>query len=76
MLDLRRARVEANYLISRGLVWVYMARDRDMDDYEVASIVVCTWNMKRVATITKFYTPNNWRGKGCAGRLVRHVCEE
>ena len=75
MLDPRRASEEANYLISRRLVWVYMARDQDMDDYEVASIVACTRNTKRMATITKVYTPNEWRRKGCAGRLVRHVCE-
>ena len=64
------------YLISRGLVWVYMARDEDMNGYEVASIVACTRNTERVATITKVHTPNEWRGKGCAGRLVRHVYQE
>jgi len=47
-----------------------------MDDYEVASIVACTRNTNRVATITKVYTPNEWRNKGCAGRLVRYVCGE
>ena len=76
MLDPIRAAEEAKYLITRGLVWVYMARSPDMDAFEVASIAACTRNTERVATITKVYTPNEWRGKGCASRLVRHVCKE
>ncbi|KAK2463050.1 hypothetical protein APHAL10511_004705 [Amanita phalloides] len=76
VLDHNRARDEAKYLVKNGLVWVCMGRDNDMDGYEVASIVACTRNTEKVATITKVYTPNEWRGKGCAGRLVHHVCKE
>jgi len=42
----------------------------------IASIVAVTRKSEGVAAITKVYTPNRWRGKGCAERLVRRVCRE
>ncbi|KAF8627698.1 hypothetical protein AX15_004286 [Amanita polypyramis BW_CC] len=76
VLDRKGAEKEARYLIDHNLVWVYMARESSEDEYEVACVVACTRNMKRVWTITKVYTPKEWRGKGCAEHLVRHVCME
>jgi len=43
---------------------------------EIATIVAVTRKSEGVATITKVYTPEKWRGHGCAERLVRHVCIE
>jgi len=47
-----------------------------MSNYEVASIAACTRNTDDVAAVTKVFTTEQWRGKGCAGHLVRYVCQE
>ena len=65
---------EANYLIRHGLVWVLHAT-RAGEPSEIASIVAVTRQSEGVAGISKVFTNPRWRKKGCAERLVRHVCK-
>lgn len=69
------AREEARLLIANKQVWVLEIQKRNGPS-EIATIVAVTRKSEGVATITKVYTPEKWRGKGCAERLVRHVCIE
>lgn len=66
-----RARQEANYLIHHGLVWVYV-----MDGGALSTIVAVTRSSSQVAAITKVYTTPQFRRRGCADRLVAHICEQ
>lgn len=69
------AMAEASLLIKKGQVWVHeicAPRQRP----EIASIVAVTRTSDTVAGITKVYTNPRWRQRGCAERLVRHVCRE
>lgn len=66
-----RARREARYLILHGLLWVYV-----MDGGALSTIVAVTRSSSQVAGITKVYTAPQFRRRGCADRLVAHVCEQ
>ena len=70
-LSMDRARREAQYLIHHGLVWVYI-----MDGGALSTIVAVTRSSSQVAGITKVYTTPQFRRRGCADRLVAHVCEQ
>ncbi|KAG2156619.1 uncharacterized protein EDB93DRAFT_922908 [Suillus bovinus] len=74
-LSEEEARKEASLLIANKSVWVLEMQKRD-EKPEIATIVAVTRKSKGVATISKVYTPEKWRGNGCAARLVRHVCIE
>ncbi|EPT04036.1 hypothetical protein FOMPIDRAFT_1141500 [Fomitopsis schrenkii] len=74
-LTTTEAMTEASLLIKKGQVWVHeicAPRQRP----EIASIVAVTRTSDTVAGITKVYTNPRWRQRGCAERLVRHVCQE
>ena len=43
---------------------------------DLASLVAVTRTSSNVAGITKVYTNPRWRKRGCAERLVRHVCQQ
>ncbi|KAI0068118.1 hypothetical protein BV25DRAFT_523081 [Artomyces pyxidatus] len=73
VLSEKRARKEAKYLIRQGLIWVLQA-SHNGQAAEIASIVAVTRQSEDVAGITKVYTNPRWRKRGCAERLVRHVC--
>lgn len=75
ILTIEKAREEARLLIANKQVWVLEIQKRNGAP-EIATIVAVTRKSEGVATITKVYTPERWRGKGCAERLVRHVCIE
>lgn len=75
LLTIEKAREEARLLIANKQVWVLEMQKRN-EKPEIATIVAVTRKSEGVATITKVYTPEKWRGKGCAERLVRHVCIE
>nr|GAT51533.1 predicted protein [Mycena chlorophos] len=66
---------EARKLIQQQQVWVHTIRhENDPACTEhVACIAAFTRNSESVATITKVYTPPDWRRQGCALRLVRRV---
>ena len=76
-LSIERAFQEASSLVQARQVWVHRLKPLDGSAAEgIASIVAVTRNSKRNATITKVFTNPDWRGKGCAKRLVRHVCKQ
>ncbi|KAG1783534.1 hypothetical protein EV702DRAFT_1040092 [Suillus placidus] len=75
ILTIEKAREEARLLIANKQVWV-LEIQKPNGKPEIATIVAVTRKSDGVATITKVYTPEKWRGKGCAERLVRHVCIE
>ncbi|TFY55248.1 hypothetical protein EVG20_g9390 [Dentipellis fragilis] len=75
LLNDKRARKEAKYLIRSGFLWVLEAT-RPGEAPELASIVAVTRQSATVAGITKVFTNPRWRKRGCAERLVRAVCKE
>ncbi|KAG2118010.1 uncharacterized protein F5147DRAFT_833142 [Suillus discolor] len=74
-LSKEKAGKEAELLIANKSVWVLEIK-KGKEKPEIATIVAATRKSKGVATISKVYTPEKWRGKGCAERLVRHACSE
>ena len=65
-------------MIANKQVWVYEIQGPD-DKPHIASIVAVTRKSEAVpdvAAITKVYTPEKWRGRRCAQKLVHHVCTE
>ena len=70
-LSTDQAKREARYLIHHGLLWVYI-----MDGGALSTIVAVTRSSSQVAGITKVYTAPQFRRRGCADRLVAHVCEQ
>lgn len=75
-LTTEKASEEAKLLIANKQVWVLEMMKKPNGKPEIATIVAVTRKSEGVATITKVYTPEHWRGNGCAERLVRHVCIE
>jgi len=65
-----RAHQEAQYMITHGLVSVYTI------DGQISTIVAVTRKSESVAGMTKVYTTPRFRGRGCAEKLVAHVCEQ
>ena len=61
-MSLDRALLEAEELISKGLIWVYEA-----DGSEIAMICAVTRSSHNVSAITKVYTTPKWR-------LVLNTC--
>ncbi|KAG1795744.1 uncharacterized protein HD556DRAFT_372826 [Suillus plorans] len=74
-LSMEKARKEARLLIANKSVWVLEIK-RGNEKTEIATIVAATRKSEGIATISKVYTPDKWRGKGCAEKLVRHACSE
>jgi len=68
-LNIDRARLEADEIISRGQMWVYEAKG------EIGSICAVTRNSPTVSAITKVYTTPKWRRQGFAEHLVRRVTQ-
>ncbi len=63
---------EATLLTRERQLWVHEI-SRVGYTPEIASIVAVTRSSDTVSAITKVYTSQNWRARGCALRLVRHV---
>ncbi len=59
-------------LIRHRKVWVHTINLPGREE-DIASIVAVTRESASVSAITKVFTNENWRGKRCAERLVRHV---
>jgi len=74
-LSMSRAAMEAKLLIQNGQVWVHEICARGQRP-EIASIVAVTRTSETVAGVTKVFTNPRWRQRGCAERLVRHVCQQ
>ncbi|KAG2062664.1 hypothetical protein BDR04DRAFT_1112087 [Suillus decipiens] len=75
ILSFEKAHEEARIMIENKQVWVLEIQKRHGEP-EIATIVAVTRKSEGVATISKVYTPEKWRGRGGAERLVRHVCIE
>ncbi|KAI0652105.1 acyl-CoA N-acyltransferase [Trametes meyenii] len=74
VLTEEQALYEATLMIRSNQVWVHTAQEPEKA-YEIACIVATTRTTDTVAAVTKVYTNPSWRSRGCAERLVRHVCE-
>ncbi|KDR75524.1 hypothetical protein GALMADRAFT_68480 [Galerina marginata CBS 339.88] len=74
-LSMEGAMLEANILLHKQEVFVYTVRYPD-GSRRIASIVATTRNTDTTATITKVFTHPDFRGRGCAERLVRWVCKK
>ncbi|KIJ66264.1 hypothetical protein HYDPIDRAFT_26629 [Hydnomerulius pinastri MD-312] len=74
-LTLEEATAEAQRLVANKEVWVHMVEEGN-GTWEIASLVATTRQSEKVTAVTKVYTHKNWRGLGCAVRLLHRVCEE
>ena len=74
MLSNEQAIHEATIMIQNNQVWVHEVRASGRK--EIASIVATTRTTDAVAAITKVFTNPKWRSRGCAERLLRHVCRQ
>ncbi|KAH8827932.1 hypothetical protein DL96DRAFT_1600910 [Flagelloscypha sp. PMI_526] len=74
-LDLPSARREAQHLIRNQQVWVHYLHRTGVAP-TLACIAAHTRDSENIATITKVYTSESCRRRGCAERLVRRLCEE
>lgn len=66
---------EAELLIQRQQLWVHEVKVLGQEP-SIASIVAVTRVTETVAGITKVFTNPQWRSRGCAERLTRHVCRQ
>jgi len=67
---------EARLLVEQNAVFIHRARMSSGEDWSIASILATTRNTKQVTTITKVFTNDEWRFKGCAERLTHEVCRQ
>ncbi len=75
MLSNEKAVQEATIMIQNNQLWVHEVRASG-GRAEIASIVATTRTTDTVAAITKVFTNPKWRSRGCAERLLRHVCRQ
>ncbi|KAH0838040.1 hypothetical protein J3R83DRAFT_6280 [Lanmaoa asiatica] len=75
VLDDEGAELEARTLITNQQVWVHMIKRGD-EEWETASLVATTRESENVTAVTKVFTAEHWRGRGCAARLLHRVCRE
>ncbi|KIK97549.1 hypothetical protein PAXRUDRAFT_136090 [Paxillus rubicundulus Ve08.2h10] len=75
LLDDQAAEREATSLITNQKVWVHMIKKGD-DAWDIACLVATTRESDNVTAVTKVYTPERWRKRGCAARLLHRVCQE
>ncbi|KAF8560057.1 hypothetical protein OG21DRAFT_1401354 [Imleria badia] len=74
-LDDERAELEARALITNQQAWVHMIK-RGGEDWETACLVATTRESENVTAVTKVFTADKWRSRGCAARLLHRVCQE
>ncbi|KAG9317861.1 hypothetical protein JVU11DRAFT_2089 [Chiua virens] len=75
VLDDAGAELEANLLITNQQVWVHMMQTADQVP-EIACLIATTRESDSVIAVTKVITPEKWRGRGCAARLLYRVCQD
>ncbi|KAG0707499.1 hypothetical protein DFH29DRAFT_628059 [Suillus ampliporus] len=75
ILSVEKSHEEAKLMVANKQVWV-LEIQKPNEEPDIASIVAVTRKSEYIAAITKVYTPEKWRGRCCAERLVRHVCTE
>ena len=62
-------------MITNQQVWVHMVQ-KDGPEPEIACLAATTRESDNVTAVTKVFTAEHWRGRGCAARLLHRVCEE
>lgn len=62
-------------MIKNQQVWVHTIQ-KDGNPPEIACLVATTRESDHVTAITKVFTPEQWRSRGCAKRLMHRVCQE
>ncbi|KAI9569288.1 hypothetical protein HD554DRAFT_2020701 [Boletus coccyginus] len=75
VLDDAGAELEARMLIDNQQVWVHVI-EKEGQEPEIASLVATTRESDNVTAVTKVFTPEHWRGRGCAARLLHRVCQD
>ena len=75
MLDDAGAELEARLLITNQQAWVHVVQMEGQEP-EIACLVATTRESDDVMAVTKVFTPEHWRGRGCAARLLYRVCQE
>lgn len=76
LLSAEDALREARGYISARQMYVYDIVSPATGHHETASIVCVTRSSANVAAITKVYTNPMFRGRKCAEKLVRYVCQQ
>ncbi|KAG8219044.1 hypothetical protein J3R82DRAFT_4800 [Butyriboletus roseoflavus] len=74
-LDDARAELEARTMIEKQQVWVHIVQKAGQES-EIACLVATTRESDNVTAVTKVFTVENWRGRGCAARLLHRVCQD
>lgn len=62
-------------MIMNQQVWVHIIQIDDRAP-EIACLVATTRESDNVTAVTKVFTAPQWRGRGCAARLLYRVCQE
>jgi len=75
VLDDEGADLEARMLIANEQAWVHVV-EKEGQEPEIASLVATTRESDNVTAVTKVFTAEHWRGRGCAARLLHRVCQE
>ncbi|KAF8433042.1 hypothetical protein L210DRAFT_3650109 [Boletus edulis BED1] len=75
VLDDAGAELEARLLIDNQQVWVHVIQKTGQEP-EIACLVATTRESDNVTAVTKVFTADHWRGRGCAARLLHRVCQE
>ncbi|KAI9569281.1 hypothetical protein HD554DRAFT_601338 [Boletus coccyginus] len=74
VLDDAGAEKEARMLIANGQAWVHVI-EKEGQEQEIACLIATTRESDNVMAVTKVFTAEHWRGRGCAARLLHRVCE-
>ncbi|KAF8551720.1 hypothetical protein OG21DRAFT_1417464 [Imleria badia] len=74
VLDDVGAELEATVLITNQQAWVHMVQ-KEGQEPEIACLVAATQESDNVTAVTKVFTAEHWRGRGCAARLLHRVCQ-
>ncbi|KAF8549854.1 hypothetical protein OG21DRAFT_537352 [Imleria badia] len=75
VLDDAGAELEARLMIANQQAWVHVVQ-KEGQEPEIACLVATTRDSDNVTAVTKVFTPEHWRGRGCAGRLLHRVCQD
>lgn len=62
-------------MIANQQVWVHTIQ-KEAQEAEIACIVATTRESDNVTAVTKVFTVEHWRGRGCAARLLHRICQE
>lgn len=61
-------------MIANEQVWVHTVQKDDQEP-EIACLIATTRESENVTAVTKVFTAERWRGRGCAARLLQRICQ-